>query len=45
MPFKLTCDSCAYADELAEEVDTYAAAKEHEERYPDHFVFIEQNTH
>lgn len=42
MSFRLTCDSCTFADELAEEVDTYAVAKEHEERYPKHFVFIEQ---
>lgn len=43
MPYSLTCDTCEFTQEITDEIDTYAVAKDHEVEHPDHFVFIEQN--
>ena len=42
MPYYLDCDSCEYSLELKKEVQAYTEAKQHEEEYPEHFVFLEE---
>lgn len=43
MAYSLTCDTCEFAREISDEIDTYAVAKDHESEHPDHFVYIEQH--
>jgi len=40
MPFELDCDSCDFESLVEAEPDSYARAKDHEEEWPSHFVFI-----
>lgn len=43
MPYSLDCDTCDFIRTVDDEVDAYAAAKEHESEHPNHFVFMERS--
>jgi hypothetical protein len=42
MSFHLACETCDFVHETDDEIDAYAAARDHESEHPTHYVFIEE---
>lgn len=42
MAYLVECDACEFVRETDDEIDAYAAARDHEASHPTHFVFIER---